>query len=129
MKKLFQRLIDVKGEKERIQPNEPVPRNACPFYGFATFLGVGLLMDQKGNQCAIAGGYVPCEMEIQGKTPDWRNCAKNALISQEQLLCLEKLRCAPREFWPDGQNSWGGIPFRQWEKYVMDSSTPRPRRT
>ena len=51
--------------------NNPIRR--CPFYGFNKATPP-LLLDTEGNQCALASGYSPCEMEMQQMVVDWNNC-------------------------------------------------------
>lgn len=51
------------------------PAMNCPFYGHHLASGWRfVLLDSQGNQCALEPGHVPCAMEIEGKTPDWKEC-------------------------------------------------------
>jgi hypothetical protein len=101
------------------------PRYHCPFYGFHLSEGTAMT-DQKGNQCALqTGRYSPCRMERAGEVPDWDHCP----ISREFSMGFFRemgIIAFPEEFWPAGHPSWEGIPFNQWEHYVMNAQTPRP---
>jgi hypothetical protein len=51
----------------------------CPFYGHHLVKVEGRLpflrLDQDGNECAlIVDAYSPCQMEIDGRDPDWKKC-------------------------------------------------------
>jgi hypothetical protein len=53
----------------------------CPFYGRYLFRGPAhastpfLLLDQRGNQCAvITEALAPCHMEMNNLAVDWRDC-------------------------------------------------------
>jgi hypothetical protein len=54
----------------------------CPFYGRAMYQTglIGgprpiLLLDTRGNQCAIVTtSHTPCSMEVNGEEPDWKAC-------------------------------------------------------
>lgn len=54
----------------------------CPFYSHNLVMNHGgarpiILIDTSGNQCAlIADAIAPCQMEIEGKTPDWKECPR-----------------------------------------------------
>jgi len=98
-----------------------VGRHACPFYGFFMTEEIPILMDQQGNQCPlIRGSYSPCQMETRGQTPNWNDCPFN---NEENREVLERIassyKVAPKELWPKGESTWGGIPFKEWEKRVM----------
>lgn len=63
----------------------------CPFYGrslaeSAEFGGICppfLLIDTKGNQCAlIQSAHSPCRMEMAGQPVEWRACPVFAEISE-----------------------------------------------
>jgi hypothetical protein len=118
---------------ESIVPNKPVPRPACPFYGFS---GLGImigapLMDSRGNQCALqVESHSPCLMLIRGDKPDWAWCELNAQVDGDQLPeiteRLESLRFTPDEFWPVGERSWKGLSWAEWYDYVMNRA-PRPQ--
>ena len=105
-------------DSEKLKPVYEKQRPLCPFYGFHHFNGN--FMDQKGNQCAIAGGYTPCELDIHGFNPDLDQCPHR---SEEGITSLKKvsdnLRVFPKEFWPDGAREFNGISFSQWYEYVM----------
>jgi len=95
-------------------------RYQCPFYGF--HMAMGMLMDQSGNQCAlITDSYSPCQMEIRSQTPNWNECPLN---NEENSRALEKiadqLTIFPEEFHPKEAKSWRGMPFKNWQKYIME---------
>lgn len=89
-------------------------RPPCPFYGFVGM--AGMLIDNKGNACGIAGGHRPCKMETGGNAPNWKRCvyynhgdSPNDLIEK-----LEHVRVFPEELVPRGTRGWSGIPFSEW---------------
>lgn len=50
----------------------------CKFYGCHAVLPMRLLIESRGNQCAlITTAYAPCQMEVQGLVPDWSRCPLN----------------------------------------------------
>lgn len=111
-------------EPEADRPSEVVDRPPCPFFGF--FLGPGVLLDQRGNQCALlTDHYSPCTMSIRGETPNWIRCDHDGRpeTDLDKARLIRKLKqndfkvCA-REFWPKGQQSWEGLPFEQWFEHV-----------
>jgi hypothetical protein len=108
-----------------VVPVHPKPRYKCPFYGFHSAMG-RMLMDQRGNECAsFVDSYSPCQMKIRGETPEWDKCPLN---KGEDLSILDnRLVVFPDEFWPKWAESWKGITFGKWRKYIMDEKTERPR--
>lgn len=105
------------------------PRYKCPFYGF-NIGGIQervAMTDSDGNQCSFCGGYSPCEMEVQGRIPDWAECRVSSRADIEEFIKkdLATAQVFPNEFY-HGQSPWTGISFEEWRKYVMDPATPRP---
>lgn len=81
-------------------------RHPCPFYGFNGMYG--RLMDQNGNQCALLReSHSPCQMEVEGNTPNWENCPFNNDLSRRDIEReAPKVRAFPKEFWPPGKESY-----------------------
>lgn len=99
-------------DNEKLEPQTEKARYPCPFYGFHTALG--LLIDQTGNQCAlITTSYSPCQMEINGQTPDFNLCQFN---NPDEMKKLEQMaaqvRVFPREFGPNG------LSINDWKEYI-----------
>lgn len=107
-----------------LKPFHDKERHPCPFYGFYLSPIGGALLDQEGNQCAlIKGSYSPCQMEMQKQTPDWNECSYNCEKNKSNIRTISrKYRAFPKEFWPDEESSWAGIPFKRWMRYVMRKS-------
>ena len=97
-------------------------RPRCPFYGFYMSSSlIGLLMDQEGNHCAlITDSYSPCQMDPSGKRTNWEECTFNSEKYKELLDRLARTyKICPKELWPEGENSWGGITLKEWIDRVM----------
>jgi hypothetical protein len=67
-----------------IMRNYPVEQEECrcPFYGFSRFekKEMKVLFGGNSNQCPIKSdkdNLYPCQMEVNGQHPDWRNCVFN----------------------------------------------------
>lgn len=62
-------------------PDDVMRRN-CPFYGRAMYQSrmvtaakPFLLLGTNGNQCALVlESHAPCQMELNGEDPEWREC-------------------------------------------------------
>jgi len=104
---------------EKLKPVFSKERYQCPFYGF--HMVRGMLMDQSGNQCAlITDSYSPCQMEIRRQTPNWNECQFNDEKNSEALEKIaDQLTIFPNEFHPEGSKSWEGMPFKDWQEYIM----------
>lgn len=61
-------------------------------------------------------------MEISAKNPDWKECSFNNIKNKEKLENISGFSFFPKEFWPEGKTSWEGIPFKEWQEYVMQSA-------
>lgn len=98
-------------------------RHKCPFYGF--HMTYGLLIDQSGNQCAlIEDSYSPCQMEIDNQTPNWDECLLNNEQNKSGVeLIMNDSKIFPNEFRPTDAESWEGIAFKDWQKYIMGQNT------
>lgn len=109
-----------------LTPVSSKPRYGCPFYGF--FAYNGMMMDQRGNQCAvITESYSPCHMQMKKQIPDWNKCPFNHEESQCAISKVENVcRVFPKEFHPRGQSSWRGIILKEWIKYIMSDKVKRP---
>jgi hypothetical protein len=113
-----------KAIKHEIKPYIEIKRHPCPFYGF--FGGMGVMMDQEGNQCAlIQDSYSPCPMQMNNETPDYQKCSpgeyeeymNNTGGKLQQLA--EKVQVFPKEFHPPNSNGWEGMSLRQWMDYIL----------
>jgi len=102
----------------------------CPFYGFS-LVGepIKVLMDSKGNQCAlIIGSHSPCKMEIQQKPIDWNICpisTENIHSAIERIM--DEYTIFPDKLEPEGAGDWNGIKFRQWYEYIMYGKPINPK--
>ena len=121
------RIINTKRKShQRYLPIYEKPRHRCPFYGFVYRLG---FEDLEGNGCAFTpnNNQCSCFMEQDGHTPNWNRCVFNSLKNQDRIqTILEKSRIFPKEFQPENQEDWDGIPFKFWFEYVMGPDVPRP---
>ncbi|MEZ0209135.1 MAG: hypothetical protein ACAH17_03095 [Candidatus Paceibacterota bacterium] len=101
-------------------------RPPCPFYGFTSSPSVGppttavYFMDNHGNACAIgcakSNSLTPCSMEVEGKSPDWKNCQQ---FNKEENLpvlaqVLKLVVVFPEELKPQGVKSWAGVSAEGW---------------
>jgi hypothetical protein len=123
---MFKKLINPfeKPQPKIKKPLIAIPRFPCPFYGFFDAFGIAY-MDQRGNHCPLIGHI--CKMENNLSGPDWRKCLFNCPENKKTIdQIVDRHSIAPDEFWPEGQSSWKGIPFKSWMDYVMDPETPRP---
>jgi hypothetical protein len=50
-------------------------QTACPFYGYHREPGLGVFIDQGGNECALRAPFAPCILAIRGNAPDIMGCA------------------------------------------------------
>jgi len=91
-------------------------RPLCPFYGFH-FNGE-FMKDTRGNQCALMEGNYPCQMEIDGRKPNWNICSVNTEDYREDLESIAEIQTFPREF-ADGKE-WSGISLRDWRDYILE---------
>lgn len=125
--RLIRRIVKLKPD-----PNLGIARTACPFYGFtlgALGKGRGIMMDTAGNGCPLVGPlhHSPCWMVMNNLDPDWELCTKfNNERNQEAIEeYLDNITIAPKEHWPEGAQSWKGIPLRMW----YDAITSRHKQT
>jgi len=102
-----------------IKPYTLVRRPPCPFYGFSTMSG-GVMKDSGGNQCALkTKSYNPCQREIMGHMLNWLGCPLNTKKNRRKIeRNLEKMWVFPREFRPEGIESWEGILLKDWVDYI-----------
>ncbi|MBI2046842.1 hypothetical protein HYT26_01610 [Candidatus Pacearchaeota archaeon] len=105
---------------EGLKPALGKKRPRCPFYGFNIYPGI--FLDQEGNNCALVVPYSPCQMEILAKNLDWKECPYNNIKNREKLEHISGFSVFPKEFWPKGKTSWDGMPFKEWQEYVMQSA-------
>jgi len=112
-----------KKKDTKLEPVTQKQRYQCPFYGF--HMAMGMLMDSSGNQCAlITDSYSPCQMKIGDQTPDWSKCPYNNDENREALETIAKESSIfPEEFCPERVRSWRGIPFQDWQEYIMGQET------
>lgn len=117
----FQLFPSKKGE---IKPYVEKQRYSCPFYGF--YMGLGMLVDQEGNQCAlITQSYSPCKMKTNNQTPSWKQCPFNTEENKKKLIkSLENVQIFPNEFQPPNVKSWQGIKFTDWADYILKQNGP-----
>jgi hypothetical protein len=111
----------LKKKSEEIKHYVEKQRYPCHFYGF--FGGMGVMIDQEGNQCAlITDSYSPCIMQIDNQTPEWHKCSFNTEKSRENLVkALKNVKIFPNEFRPPEAKSWEGINFfPDWAKYITE---------
>ena len=48
---------------------------SCPFYGKHSFALMRVLVNSRGNQCAlVTDAFAPCYLEIEGRAPDLEKC-------------------------------------------------------
>lgn len=89
-------------------------RKRCPFYGFYMSPIGNILIDSKGNQCAlIIRSYSPCKMETLEQTIDWNKCLLNNIKYASVIENIKNTyRIAPKEF-PEG------ISLKEWISHVM----------
>ena len=91
--------MEIKEEKE-LKPYTPIERTRCPFRGFS--IRGKIMADSKGNQCALEViSYGPCDMELDGKQPNWSKCLLNTEETRKYIEeNSEKVIVFPREFVP-----------------------------
>jgi hypothetical protein len=114
-----------KKKSQEIKPYFEKERYPCPFYGF--FGGLGIMMDQEGNQCAlIRDSYSPCPLKMNDDIPDYKKCSPEEYekyIQDNSDTGLRKLsenvRVFPKEFHPPEVREWEGISLRQWMDYIL----------
>jgi len=90
--------------------------DGCLFFGYYSSTEMGAMVPQNGNQCGyITSGYVPCQMSIKGKFPDWEKCPvrldpgnrfHDKCLEYETILALQVI--------PRGKQT--SIPFSEWYK-------------
>ena len=52
----------------------------CKHYGMSHYR-----FSSEGNQCPLKDGFAPCDMEMEGKEPDWSKCRRNPIVRQAVL--------------------------------------------
>lgn len=93
----------------------------CPFYQFSAPFGQSQVMRAvEGNQCgACTEMYAPCQMDMSGEEPDWKNCPIN-YTQGEAILQVVMGRVVvfpnPKELEPGAAQS---MPFSDWYGEVM----------
>ena len=91
-------------------------RCRCPFYGFYLAIESGLLLDEKGDRCAlVTDSYSPCKMQINNETPDWAGCGFNHVENKGILEKIINFRVFPDEFEE-------GMSFKEWVEYLAENS-------
>ena len=92
-------------------------RPACPFYGFGN-VGGRALIDSKGNQCALrTDSYSPCQMEMAGKDPNWKECDFNTEQYRNDLVRIaDNVQVFPEEL----LYSTRGLSLSQWMNYITN---------
>jgi len=94
-------------------------RPVCPFYGFNGMFGG--LIDSRGNQCALVKkSYSPCQMELDGETPDWHNCPLNTEGAIEAHFGSMDIRAFPKELRPSEDGGWSGVSLEDWIRHIVD---------
>jgi hypothetical protein len=59
----------------------------CPFYG-RSGARFPILLQSGGNQCALlVHSFSPCEMEMIGRAPDWKECELVKSFRREEEQC------------------------------------------
>ena len=105
-----------KKEENSLIPLYQKERPSCPFYSFQK-IGHAFL-DISGNGCGlICDSHSPCQMEMEYKKPDWNNCN----YENKELLeyIANNYQIFPKEFFPKNAKSWEGMPFKDWQKYIL----------
>ena len=94
-------------------------RPRCPFYGFVGM--AGMLVDNHGNGCGVAGGHRPCAMETAHETPDWNECGRFNYSENRRYIeqALDRCKIFPEELKPNGSISWEGVSLRGWYQLIM----------
>ena len=117
-----------KKSQRSLKPTIKKSRHKCLFYGFYSAMSMKIFSDSGGNQCALAEGYSPCQMEMKEETPDWDKCPFN---NEEAKHAIEKIMTShkifPEEFKPEGKSTWTGMPLKEWMDYVMGDTVERPQ--
>ena len=109
------KLVKINGGE--LKPYFEKSRPACPFYGF--HINFEIMVDQKGNECALIKGYTPCQMKIRKLTPCWNNCSFYSPEDIKNLKEMEEILAVfPDEFHPPKARSWKGITLKQWIQYI-----------
>ena len=88
-------------------------RPPCPFYGFIGVMGI--LTDNEGNACGLAGGHRPCAMEKSGESPNWSACTHyNHPRNAEKIGAVMNLvRVFPNELGQDG------VTLKEWFDLIL----------
>lgn len=100
-------------------------RPPCPFYGFSqsghTEADRSMIDSQSSNQCAlVVMSLHPCEMEIDGEAPNWKECPLKKAYEEEVMEQMRGCRVFPHEHRPPGAaTSWRGIPFEEWMQRIL----------
>lgn len=111
---------------ELVVPNETkegvlittTTRPPCPFYGFVGMQGI--LIDNHGNGCGIAGGHRPCAMEMSGRAPRWKECQFNNDAAREMLIqAFDVCKIFPDELRPPHTPDWAGVSLRGWFQLIL----------
>jgi hypothetical protein len=102
-------------QQQIITPKNPIPRPACPFYGFHILnSSTKSLAEIGGNKCAYHG--MPC-LRIESLDINVRHCLK---ISDENILTMiGNIPVFAEEFNPKNGEAWEGILFHNFYKYIM----------
>lgn len=114
-----------------LKPRFEMPRHRCPFYGFifSSNVNTRAFIEAQANLCGLSQKKVgPCVMETLGQEVDWQGCEINTRFGKNIVAVLSEINFFPQEFWPDGGGAWPGIPYEEWERYVMAVNTPRPEK-
>ena len=93
----------------------------CPFYGFFLSLDDKIMINSKGNQCALkTQSYSPCIMQIDDQEIDWSKCVYNSDKDFEKVENGKEVSKLEIKVYPleDGQTTLKGISFRDWAKML-----------
>ena len=105
-------------------------RPRCPFYGMMGMIETKILLDAKGNACALTcmhkDSHSPCAMEMVGLTPDWDVCETwNHEDSKKAVSAILKTFIAfPSKSTAEGFKEWSGVSAKTWFKHVMGRDYP-----
>jgi len=93
-------------------------RPLCPFYGFNGLSGV-FFESKEENQCGLKTlTSTPCQMELEGDTPDWNTCPHNTDENLEGLRRILDSWVYPHEFQPPSGKGIRGLTLRRWFEYL-----------
>lgn len=92
--------------------------------GFVDFVNP----EKKTGGCALTlTEPLPCIMEDAAKIVDWDNCSFNLRWGRSIEKSMACYNFFPAEFRPDDTESWSGLSYEEWKKYVIDPSLERPK--